>query len=89
MADGRLGGMVNRSTRIWDIAASMVIIGEAGGVYTQADGRPLTLDTTSRAAERVYAVMAGAPTLHRQMLALVGAPSGAGLSLVSPDDPIR
>ena len=89
VADGRLGGMVNRSTRIWDIAASMVIIGEAGGVYTRADGGPLTLDTTSRAAERVYAVMAGAPALHRQMLALVGAPSGAGLSSVSSDDPIR
>jgi myo-inositol-1(or 4)-monophosphatase len=89
VADGRLGGMVNRSTRIWDIAASMVIIGEAGGVYTQADGNPLTLDATSRAAERVYAVMAGAPTLHRQMLALVGAPSGAGLPSVSADVPIR
>ena len=89
VADGRLGGMLNRSTRIWDIAASMVIIGEAGGVYTRADGKPLTLDTTSRAAERVYAVMAGAPTLHRQMLALVGAPSGAGLPSVSADDPIR
>ena len=40
VADGRLGGMLNRSTRIWDIAASMVLIAEAGGVFTGVDGAP-------------------------------------------------
>jgi myo-inositol-1(or 4)-monophosphatase len=78
VADGRLGGMLNRSTRIWDIAASMVIIGEAGGVYTHADGAVLALDTSAAAAERVYAVMAGAPALHQQMLTLTRARSGPG-----------
>lgn len=89
VADGRLGGMINRSTRLWDIAASMVIIGEAGGVYTQADGQPLVLDVTARAAERVYAVMAGAPALHQQMLELVGAPAVTAPPATSSHDPIR
>jgi myo-inositol-1(or 4)-monophosphatase len=71
VADGRLGGMVNRSTRIWDIVAPMVIVGEAGGTYTRVDGAPLALDTSAAAGERVYSVMAGAPALHRQMLALM------------------
>jgi len=71
VADGRLGGMLNRSTRIWDIAASMVLIGEAGGLFTQADGAALSLDVSTHAADRVYAVLAGAPELHRQMLALL------------------
>jgi myo-inositol-1(or 4)-monophosphatase len=76
VSDGRLGGMANRSTRIWDIAAPMVIVGEAGGVYTRADGAALALDVTGSAADRVYAVMAAAPALHRQMVALMGPPSG-------------
>jgi fructose-1,6-bisphosphatase/inositol monophosphatase family enzyme len=63
--------MLNRSTRIWDIAASMVLIGEAGGLFTQADGAALSLDVSTHAADRVYAVLAGAPELHRQMLALL------------------
>ena len=78
VADGRLGGMVNRSTRIWDIAAPMLIVGEAGGVYTRADGEPLVLDVSGAAAERVYAVMAAAPALHLQMLALTRPLSAAG-----------
>lgn len=68
VADGRLGGMTNRSTRIWDIAAPMVIVAEAGGLYTRDDGAPIALDVSRAAAERVYAVMAAAPALHRQML---------------------
>jgi myo-inositol-1(or 4)-monophosphatase len=71
VADGRLGGMTNRSTRIWDIAAPMLIVGEAGGLYTRDDGTPLQLDVSAGAAERVYSVMAAAPSLHAQMLALM------------------
>src|SRR5262245_45903025 len=71
VADGRLGGMVNRSTRIWDIAAPMVILGEAGAVFTRDDGAPLALDLSAAAADCEYAVMAAAPALHRQMLALL------------------
>jgi len=68
VADGRLGGMTNRSTRIWDIAAPMLIVAEAGGLYTRDDGASIALDVSAAAAERVYAVMAAAPALHRQML---------------------
>jgi myo-inositol-1(or 4)-monophosphatase len=78
VADGRLGGMTNRSTRIWDIAAPMVIVGEAGGLYTRIDGEALVLDVTATAAQRVYAVTAAAPALHCQMLALMRAPAGSG-----------
>ena len=73
VADGRLGGMTNRSTRIWDIAAPMLIISEAGGLYTRDDGAPLQLDVSAGAAERVYAVTAAAPSLHAQMLAVMRA----------------
>ena len=71
VADGRLGGMVNRSSRIWDIAAPMLLIGQAGGLYTRADGQALALDVSAHAADRVYAVLAGAPLLHRRILSVL------------------
>jgi myo-inositol-1(or 4)-monophosphatase len=70
-ADGRLGGMLNRSTRLWDIAAPMLIVSEAGGMYTAADGSPLLLDVTPAGFERVYQVLAGAPALHREVAQIV------------------
>lgn len=72
-ADGRLGGMLNRSTRLWDIAAPMLVVQEAGGLYTDMLGRPLSLDVSASACDREYAVLAGAPALHRKVCALVEA----------------
>jgi len=70
-ADGRLGGMLNQSTRLWDIAAPMLIVQEAGGRYTDLVGRPLDLDISHTAADQEYAVLAGAPALHESVAAIV------------------
>lgn len=70
-ADGRLGGMLNRSTRIWDIAAPMLVVTEAGGLYTAASGEPLALNVSTSGAEQIYEVLAGPPGLHRQVAQLV------------------
>jgi len=77
-ADGRLGGMLNRSTRIWDIAAPMLIVSEAGGACTTATGDPLTLDLSQGAVNRVYEVLAGAPALHKQVAEIVRGEIGKG-----------
>jgi myo-inositol-1(or 4)-monophosphatase len=74
-ADGRFGGMLNQSTRLWDIAAPMLIVQEAGGFYTDVQGCPLHLDISSSAADKVYAVLAGAPILHKSVVAIVNAAS--------------
>lgn len=70
-ADGRLGGLLNWNTRLWDIAAPMLIIREAGGVYTDVHGDALRLDLSSSACDREYAVLAGAPALHREVVRLL------------------
>jgi myo-inositol-1(or 4)-monophosphatase len=70
-ADGRLGGMINHSTRVWDIAAPALIVREAGGLYTDILGRKLAFDLSRSAPERQYAVVAGAPTLHRQVIDII------------------
>ncbi|MBJ7311210.1 inositol monophosphatase family protein [Rugamonas sp. CCM 8940] len=70
-ADGRIGGVLNHSERLWDIAAPMLIVQEAGGRFTDPQGRPLRLDLSASAAERDYAVLAGAPALHAAVVELL------------------
>lgn len=70
-ADGRLGGMLNQSTRIWDIAAPMLIVQEAGGSYTDTHGHSLDLDVSPTACAREYAVLAGSKALHREVAEII------------------
>jgi histidinol-phosphatase len=61
LADGRLDGVVQSSISIWDIAASKIIVEEAGGRMTDLDGKPVTLQTTTALATNGI--------LHEQVLA--------------------
>lgn len=72
-ADGRLGGMLNQSTRIWDIAAPMLLVQEAGGNYTDVHGQELELDVSTHASSKEYAVLAGSKTLHAEVAEIVRA----------------
>ncbi|HEX7369715.1 MAG TPA: inositol monophosphatase family protein [Rhodanobacteraceae bacterium] len=60
LARGGLDGVVESDVNILDIAALAVIVREAGGIFTDLDGRPLTLETRS--------VLAATPDLHREVL---------------------
>jgi histidinol-phosphatase len=60
LARGGLDLVIESDVNILDIAALAVIVREAGGVFTELDGAPLTLDTRS--------VLAGTPAIHRQAL---------------------
>lgn len=56
LARGSLDLVIESDVNILDIAALAVIVREAGGVFTDLDGKALTLDTTS--------VLAGTPAIH-------------------------
>ena len=60
LARGSLDLVIESDVNILDIAALAVIVREAGGVFTDLDGGPLTLDTRS--------VLAGTPAIHQQAL---------------------
>ncbi|TAL87029.1 MAG: inositol-phosphate phosphatase [Rhodanobacter sp.] len=60
LAQGGLDLVIESDVNILDIAALAVIVREAGGVFTELDGAPLTLDTRS--------VLAGTPAIYRQAL---------------------
>lgn len=84
--DGRFGGCLNQATRIWDIAAPLLLFEEAGGRLTGLDGRPLSLDLGPAAAERNYAVLGASQALHRQLVRLLASqpPSTADGSAARP-----
>lgn len=72
LARGGLDLVIESDVNILDIAALAVIVREAGGVFTDLDGNPLTLDTRS--------VLAGTPAIHAQALERFWlSPAGSGL----------
>lgn len=60
LAGGKLDAVIESDVNILDIAACSVIVHEAGGVFTDLEGKPLGLDTTS--------VLAAVPALHGALL---------------------
>ncbi len=60
LAAGKLDAVIESDVNILDIAACSVIVHEAGGRFTDLQGAPLGLETTS--------VLAAAPALHGQLL---------------------
>lgn len=64
LAAGRIDAVVESDVNILDIAALSIIVEEAGGRFTDLDGGPLSLDTTS--------VLAGNPRIYEQVAELMG-----------------
>jgi len=62
-AAGRLDGFWERNLRPWDLAAGIVVLREAGGYVTDADGKDAMLDKGS--------VVAGNEPIHRHLLKLL------------------
>ncbi len=60
LARGSLDLVIESDVNILDIAALAVIVREAGGVFSDLDGMPLTLETRS--------VLAATPSIHAQAL---------------------
>jgi histidinol-phosphatase len=60
LAAGRIDAVIESDVNILDIAALAVIVSEAGGTFTDLDGKPPGLETTS--------VLAANPRLHARLL---------------------
>jgi histidinol-phosphatase len=60
LAAGQLDAVIESDVNILDIAALYVIVTEAGGVFTDLEGKPPGLNTTS--------VLAATPALHATLL---------------------
>jgi histidinol-phosphatase len=62
LARGAIDLVIESDLNILDIAALVVIVREAGGVFTALDGGPIGLDASN--------ALAGTPVLHAEALAL-------------------
>jgi histidinol-phosphatase len=68
LAAGRIDAVLESDVNILDIAALSLIVAEAGGRFTDLDGRPVGLATTS--------VLAGNPKMYAAVAQLMGVPGG-------------
>ena len=64
VAAGRIDGYVEEGLKPWDFGAGMLLVQEAGGMITTAEGTPLTLDGPS-------SVMAANGHIGPELLALI------------------
>ena len=64
VAAGRIDGYVEGGLKPWDFGAGMLLVREAGGMITTAEGAPLTLDGPS-------SVMAANGHIGPELLALI------------------
>ena len=64
LASGKIDAVVETDVNILDIAACVAIVTEAGGHFTDLDGAPITLDSTS--------VLATNGKVHRAVLDALG-----------------
>ena len=68
VAAGRFDGLVSlRASHDWDLAAAALVIGEAGGRISEADGAPLVLNKP--AVRHAGLAAAGTTALHRALVA--------------------
>ena len=74
LAAGRFDLFWSFSTHIWDVAAGVLIVREAGGCVTSPDGGPFRLEEADFLA-------AANPTLHAQLKAA----QTTKMSIVSPE----
>ena len=68
-AAGRFDGFWERNLRAWDIAAGIVVLREAGGFVSDADGKDKMLQTGS--------IIGGNEAIHRHLLKLIKSVSAA------------
>jgi len=70
-ADGRLGGFINQTTKMWDITAPALMVQEAGGVVTDIIGKPLNFKVDKSNYLRNFTIVGSNRTLHQKVLKLI------------------
>jgi myo-inositol-1(or 4)-monophosphatase len=71
VADGRIGAVINQTTKIWDIAGPSLIIREAGGSVCDIHKNELDFDVSAGAISRNYSIVASGQSVHHELLSLI------------------
>ena len=70
-AKGSYGGVLNRTSKIWDNVAPHIIIEEAGGLYTDFFGKPMDYSNPLTKVTENYTFCAASPVLHEQLQKII------------------
>lgn len=71
VADGRLGGCANQTTKIWDVAAPYLIIKEAGGIVTDINGKEMDFSAGKEDYLRNFTIVASNKYLHPKIMSII------------------
>lgn len=71
VAKGSYGGMLNRTSKIWDNIAPHIIIEEAGGVYTDFYGKSMDYSHPLTRVHEYFTFCAAAPEIHKQLQGII------------------
>lgn len=71
VAEGRFGGRIVASSRIWDNVAPQIICQEAGALWTDTNGHPIDYTNPFNDLERNFTFCTANPALHKQLIATV------------------
>jgi myo-inositol-1(or 4)-monophosphatase len=68
VAEGRYGGRINMSSKIWDNVAPQIITEEAGAVWSDVDGNPIDYSSPLQKTDQNYTFCVAPPVLHAQLI---------------------
>ena len=71
VADGRFGTAINQTMKIWDIAAPMLILEEAGAVVTDIQGNRIAFDPSQDSLNENYTAIAANPAVHNKICSII------------------
>ncbi len=69
-ADGKLGACANQTTKIWDIAAPVLLVEEAGGIATNLKGEAFNFSVSENDYDRNFEIVASNKILHPKLIEL-------------------
>ncbi|MBS3057055.1 MAG: inositol monophosphatase [Candidatus Diapherotrites archaeon] len=70
-ADGRLGGCINQTSKIWDVVAPYLIIKEAGGIVTDIYGNDMEFSADKGNYLRNFTIVASNKYLRPEIMNII------------------
>ncbi|HUB93613.1 MAG TPA: inositol monophosphatase [Verrucomicrobiae bacterium] len=70
VAEGRYGGRINMTSKIWDNVGPQIIAEEAGALWTDAYGTPIDYSEPTKRTTQNFTFCVASPTLHSQLTAI-------------------
>lgn len=72
-AEGKIGCAINQTMKIWDIAATQLILQEAGAKVTDIHGNDIAYIPSEASLTQNFTAVAASPAIHKKVMELIHA----------------